>query len=188
MATNELFRHNEIHQDNFMGDLGGLHKIFVPIYLNVHWFLIVVDLLPETVRYMDSFKCCILMTERKRVIDDVLNYLEKFLPDNNFQETPLFRNLQFSKYKFNELVVSQQLPNRKFKIRIFKNDCGNWVTQWMVLNHYWRPDKTWVVNDYSRMRLAMDLVYDEHNPKRDMIKEFPVTDWNKKMQQSVLQT
>ncbi|QHN84895.1 uncharacterized protein DS421_16g532670 [Arachis hypogaea] len=99
-----------------MGDLGGLHKIFVPIYLNVHWFLIVVDLLPET------------------------------------------------------------------------NDCGNWVTQWMVLNHYWRPDKTWVVNDYSRMRLAMDLVYDEHNPKRDMIKEFPVTDWNKKMQQSVLQT
>ncbi|XLS71222.1 hypothetical protein HN51_028087, partial [Arachis hypogaea] len=45
-----------------------------------------------------------------------------------------------------------------------------------------------VVNDYSRMRLVVDLVYKWHNPKWDMIKELTVADWNKKMQQSVLQT
>ncbi|RYR27204.1 hypothetical protein Ahy_B02g061545 [Arachis hypogaea] len=42
-----------------------------------------------------------------------------------------------------------------------------------------------VINDYSRMRLAVDLVYKWHNPKRDMIKEFAVANWNKKMQQSL---
>ncbi|QHO25027.1 Ulp1 protease family, carboxy-terminal domain protein [Arachis hypogaea] len=106
-------------KDNFMGDLGSLHEIFVPIHLNDHWFLIVVNLLYGTVRYMDSFKRCTSMTERKRVIDDVLTYLEKFVSDENFQETPSPKNLQFSKYKFSEPAVPQQKAN--------SNDCGIWV-------------------------------------------------------------
>ncbi|QHO01966.1 Ulp1 protease family, carboxy-terminal domain protein [Arachis hypogaea] len=154
--------------------------IFVPIHLNDHWFLIVVNLLYGTVRYMDSFKRCTSMIERKRVIDDVLTYLEKFVSDKNFQETPSHKNLQFSKYKFSEPTVPQQKAN--------SNDCGIWVAEWMILNHYWGVNKPWIVNDYSRMRLAVDLVYKWHNPKRDMIKELAVADWNKKMQQSVLQT
>ncbi|RYR19524.1 hypothetical protein Ahy_B03g064325 [Arachis hypogaea] len=162
---------------NFMGDLGFLHEIFVPIHLNDHWFLIVVNLLYGTVRYMDSFKRCTSMIERKRVIDDVLTYLEKFVSDKNFQETPSHKNLQFSKYKFSEPTVPQQKAN--------SNDCGIWVAEWMILNHYWGVNKPWIVNDYSRMRLAVDLVYKWHNPKRDMIKELAVADWNKKMQQSI---
>ncbi|XLR15601.1 hypothetical protein S83_043539, partial [Arachis hypogaea] len=120
---------------NFMGDLGFLHEIFVPIHLNDHWFLIVVNLLYGTVRYMDSFKRCTSMIERKRVIDDVLTYLEKFVSDKNFQETPSHKNLQFSKYKFSEPTVPQQKAN--------SNDCGIWVAEWMILNHYWGVNKPW---------------------------------------------
>ncbi|RYR51129.1 hypothetical protein Ahy_A06g026176 [Arachis hypogaea] len=167
-------------KDNFMGDLGGLHEIFVPIHLNGHWFLIVVNLLYKTVRYMDSFKGCTSMTVRKGVIDDVLTYLEKFVSDKNFQETPSHENLQFSKYKFSEPAVPQQKAK--------SNDCGIWVAEWMILNHYWGVNKPWVVNDYSRLRLAVDLVYKWHNPKRHTIKDLAVADWNKKMQQSVLKT
>ncbi|RYR50950.1 hypothetical protein Ahy_A06g025992 [Arachis hypogaea] len=153
-------------KDNFMGDLASLHQIFVPVYLNDHWFLIVVDLFHETVRYLDSFKKGTLMTERKSVINNLLNYLENFLSDKNFGETPSFRNIQFS-----------------------KNDCGIWVAQWMHLNCFWSLDnKTWVVNDFTRMRLAMDLVNDFNNSKRDIIVELSVIDWNKKMQQFVMQT
>ncbi|RYR78270.1 hypothetical protein Ahy_A01g003013 [Arachis hypogaea] len=137
---------------NFMGDLASLHQIFVPVYLNSHWFLIV-DLLYGTVRYLDSFKKCTLMTECKSVINNVLNYIEKFLSDKNFGETPSFRNIQFSKYKFNEPAGPQQ--SAKFINSIFwlfvlllysfvnmcielwqRNDCGIWVAQWMHLNQY----------------------------------------------------
>ncbi|XLT62067.1 hypothetical protein HN873_018591, partial [Arachis hypogaea] len=69
------------------------------------------------------------------------------------------------------------------------NDCGIWVAQWMHLNCFWSLDnKTWVVNDFTRMRLAMDLVNDFNNSKRDIIVELSVIDWNKKMQQFVMQT
>ncbi|QHN96969.1 Ulp1 protease family, carboxy-terminal domain protein [Arachis hypogaea] len=166
-------------KDNFMGDLASLHKIFVPVYLNGHWFLIVVDLLNETVRYLDSFKKCTLMTERKSVINNVLNYLENFLSNKNFGETLSFRNIQFSKYKFNEPAVPQQSAKL--------NDCGIWVAQWMHLNRFWILDNK-VVNDYTRMCLTMDLVNDFNNSKQDIIVELVVTDWNKKMQQFVLQT
>ncbi|RYR28529.1 hypothetical protein HN51_061861 [Arachis hypogaea] len=162
-------------KDNFMGDLASLHQIFVPVYLNGHWFLIVVDLLYEIVRYLDSFKKGTLMTERKSVINNVLNYLENFLSDKNFSETPSFRNIKSSKYKFNEPAVPQQSAK--------SNDCGIWVAQWMHLNRYWSlGNKTWVVNDYTRMRLAVNLVNDSNNSKRDIIVELAVIDWNKKMQ------
>ncbi|XLT35749.1 hypothetical protein HN873_067041, partial [Arachis hypogaea] len=46
-----------------------------------------------------------------------------------------------------------------------RNDCGIWVAEWMILNHYWGVNKPWVVNDYLRMRLAVDLVYKWHNLK-----------------------
>ncbi|XLR19899.1 hypothetical protein HN51_066645 [Arachis hypogaea] len=93
---------------------------------------------------MDSFKRGTSMTERKKVIDDVLTYLEKFVSDKNFQETPSHKNLQFSKYKFSKSAVPQQKAK--------SNDCGIWVTEWMILNHYWGVNKPWVVNDYSRIR------------------------------------
>ncbi|XLT51964.1 hypothetical protein HN873_044568, partial [Arachis hypogaea] len=69
------------------------------------------------------------------------------------------------------------------------NDGGIWVAQWMHLNRYWSlGNKTWIVNDYTKMCLAVNLVNDSNNSKRDIIVELAVTDWNKKMQQFVIQT
>ncbi|QHO16002.1 hypothetical protein HN51_031378 [Arachis hypogaea] len=163
-------------KDNFMGDLATLHQIFVPIHLNSHWFLIVVDLLNEVVKYLDSFKKGTLVTERMSAINTLLNYLEEFLSEKNFGETPSFRNIQFSKYKVREPDVPQQSAE--------SNNCGIWVAQWMQLTRYWSlGNKTWVISDYTRMRLAVDLVNDENNSKRDIIEKLAVTDWNKKIQQ-----
>ncbi|RYR74867.1 hypothetical protein Ahy_A02g009576 [Arachis hypogaea] len=130
MDTHETFR-------TIMPDKPIIGDIFVPIYLNGYWFLIVVNLFYETVRYMDLFKHCTSMTERKSVIDDVLTYLEKFVFDKNFQETPLHKNLQLSKYKFSEPAVPQQ--NTK------SNDCGIWFAEWMILNHYWGVNKLSII-------------------------------------------
>ncbi|QHO49632.1 Ulp1 protease family, carboxy-terminal domain protein [Arachis hypogaea] len=101
-------------KDNFMGDLASLHKIFVPIYLNGHWFLIVVDLLYETVRYLDSFKKCTLMTKRMTVVFGSLN------------------------------------------------GCTSIAIGALIIRHV--------------MRLAVDLVNDYNNSKRDIIVELAVTD------------
>ncbi|XLT62243.1 hypothetical protein HN873_018767, partial [Arachis hypogaea] len=45
-----------------------------------------------------------------------------------------------------------------------------------------------VISDYTRMRLAVDLVNDKNNSKRDIIEKLAVTDRNKKIQQSIMQT
>ncbi|XLT76109.1 hypothetical protein HN873_032383, partial [Arachis hypogaea] len=82
--------------------------IFVPVHLNSHWFFIVVDLLNEVVRYLNSFKKGTLVIERMSAINTLLNYLEEFLSEKNFGETPSFRNIQFSKYKVREPAVPQQ--------------------------------------------------------------------------------
>ncbi|MED6150628.1 hypothetical protein PIB30_074210 [Stylosanthes scabra] len=89
-----------------------------------------------------------------------------------FQNSRNKRRLEFSKKKFLEPDVPQ-------------NDCGIWVSQWMILSCYFGTNHKWVVNDYTRMKLAMDLVNGEQNPKRDTINELAIIDWNQKMQHSV---
>ncbi|MED6194557.1 hypothetical protein PIB30_029714 [Stylosanthes scabra] len=93
---------------------------------------------------------------------------------------PRSRSLEYSEYKFKEPDVPQQHPEL--------NDCGIWVSQWMILTCYFGTNHKWVVNDYTRMKLAVDLVNGEHNPKRDTVKELVVLDWNQKMQHFVMQT
>ncbi|XLR47227.1 hypothetical protein S83_031887 [Arachis hypogaea] len=64
-----------------------------------------------------------------------------------------------------------------------------WVAQWMQLTRYWSlGNKTWVIFYYTRMRLAVDLVNNKNNSKHDIIEKLAVTDWTKKIQQSVMQT
>ncbi|QHO05127.1 uncharacterized protein DS421_13g446000 [Arachis hypogaea] len=99
-----------------MGDLASLHQIFVPIHLNSHCFLIVVDLLNEVVKYLDSFKKSRLLTE---------------------QITVVFGSL---------------------------NGCSSLAIG------------TLVISDYTRMRLAVNLVNNENNSKWDITEKLAVID------------
>ncbi|MED6109205.1 hypothetical protein PIB30_031307 [Stylosanthes scabra] len=137
-----------------------------------------VDLVYGIVSCFDSFKGCILKSDRDLAIERVVKFLLRILSQGF--HNPRRRSLEYSEYKFREPDVPQQPPK--------SNDCGIWVSQWMILSCYVGTNHKWVVNDYTRMKLAVDLVNGEHDPKCDTVKELAVLDWNQKMQHFVMQT
>ncbi|MED6181751.1 hypothetical protein PIB30_022351 [Stylosanthes scabra] len=165
-------------KENFMTLVISPQKIFLPIHLLGHWFLVELDLVYRTVSCFNSFKGCILKSDCDRAIERVVKFLLRILSQGFYN--PHKRSFEYSEYKFKEMDVPQQHPK--------SNDYGIWVSQWMILSCYVGTNHKWVVNDYTRMKLAVDLVNGEHNPKRDTIKELAVIDWNQKMQHSVMQT
>ncbi|RYR10572.1 hypothetical protein Ahy_B05g079003 [Arachis hypogaea] len=85
-----------------------------------------------------------------------------------------------SSYILVEPEIGQQAPNSV--------DCGIWVAQWMIQSHVWRDYNLQVVNDATRMRLAVDLVMGRHNVIRNDISQMAVDSWDKMVRSSVKKT
>ncbi|XLU30122.1 hypothetical protein S245_066188 [Arachis hypogaea] len=81
-----------------------------------------------------------------------------------------------SDYYFAELETGQQDP--------YSKDCGIWVAQWMMQGHIWGDYNLQVVNNATRMRLAVDLVMGRHNAKRNEVTRIAEEDWDRKMRRS----
>ncbi|KAL4390546.1 hypothetical protein AHAS_Ahas03G0155900 [Arachis hypogaea] len=104
----------------------------------------------------------------KNSLTSYLMWYASFL-ENMFHDENLFENKEtvarpaprMSDYYFAEPETGQQDP--------YSKDCGIWVAQWMMQGHVWCNYNLQVVNNVTRMRLAVDLVMGRHNAKRNEV-------------------
>ncbi|MED6220183.1 hypothetical protein PIB30_042411 [Stylosanthes scabra] len=97
---------------HFMNSADNLKKIYVPIHMGFHWFLMIVNLPKKEVVYLDSKK---LQKELR------MNAINKVLLSDGTYKLPAGISLTISTYKFVEPEVTQQEDG--------SNDCGIYVAQ-----------------------------------------------------------
>ncbi|KAL4276513.1 hypothetical protein AHAS_Ahas20G0214700 [Arachis hypogaea] len=122
--------------------------------------------------YLDSLKDSKLTKSRKDQMLYVAFFLENLLCDDFFYEGTPNEMHKPSTYEIVEPEIGQQVDG--------SNDCGVWVTQWMIQSHLWSNYDLPVVNEHTRMRLVVDIVLGRHNPYRVEIGRRAVEYWDKR--------
>ncbi|MED6203997.1 hypothetical protein PIB30_005002 [Stylosanthes scabra] len=113
----------------FMGYADNLFKIYVPLYKDNHWYLMIIDFHKKELVYLDSMK----VESAKKARKDHMLFV----------------------------------------------DCGVYVAQWMIQAHLWSDYNIEVVDDETRMRLALDLVMGRHNTIRTDIGCMALNKWDR---------
>ncbi|XLS75775.1 hypothetical protein HN51_032640 [Arachis hypogaea] len=107
--------------------------------------------------------------KRRREIKKVTTFLEELLDHDRWYDAPEKGRELVSDYEIIEPVVVQQDP--------YSNDCGMFVAQWMIMYHLWGNYDVEKVTDYSRMRLAVDMLLRYHNDNREKIVNAALEYW-----------
>ncbi|RYR25860.1 hypothetical protein Ahy_B02g059885 [Arachis hypogaea] len=154
----------------------------LPMWCDNHWFLIVVDLSRKQLVYLDSLWSP--TTKSKRQIRKFAIFMDDLLDNRAWYANADTNKMECSEFDIKEPEVVQQLPE--------SNNCGIFVAQWMIMYHlfYDYDVETYLtcnynelahfpmilyelssnafqfVTDYSRMRLANDMVLKYHNDNR----------------------
>ncbi|RYR46903.1 hypothetical protein Ahy_A07g032767 [Arachis hypogaea] len=172
-------------------------QIYCPIWCENHWFLVVVDVVRRQVVYLDSLKSADTRAKRRREIKKVTTFLEELLDHDRWYDAPEKGRELVSDYEIIEPVVVQQDPYSQmgsFRLSSFigelicgsvslhysahaSNDCGMFVAQWMIMYHLWGNYDVEKVTDYSRMRLAVDMLLRYHNDNREKIVNAALEYW-----------
>ncbi|KAJ1396397.1 Ulp1 protease family, C-terminal catalytic domain [Sesbania bispinosa] len=147
----------ERYYDSFMGKVDLLSKVFIPVNDgNFHWYLIVIDFIQKEIVYLDSSPSDSRKEIRMRSVRTLSLYMETLLQHQsfyNYQRTP---KPLVSKYTIH-IPEGLKIQNAN------SNDCGAWVIMWMV-------------DDGSRLRIALDLAMNPGNILREIVKK-RVEDW-----------
>ncbi|KAL4287000.1 hypothetical protein AHAS_Ahas19G0142400 [Arachis hypogaea] len=154
----------------YMGMVENLIKICVPIYIERHWYLMIVDMLEGNLVYLDSLKD---KDERQRMVKQMITvakFLDITLSKDKFYFDKSKSQKSISTFRVYEPCISQQSGL----------DCGVWISQWMIMYDLWDFYNV-VVNDITRMTIAIDLVMGEHNPLRDSVANKAIKYWDSKM-------
>ncbi|XP_057729401.1 uncharacterized protein LOC130944853 isoform X2 [Arachis stenosperma] len=146
---------------DFMGYADEVLKIYCPMWCDNHWFLVVVDLARHRLIYLDSLRSPTASSKRRRLIRKLAIFLDDLLDDRAWYANEDTDKIECSEFEITEPNVAQQLPE--------SNDCGVFVAQWMIMYHLFYDydvETFQLVTDYSRMRLAIDMVLKYHNENR----------------------
>ncbi|KAJ1413523.1 Ulp1 protease family, C-terminal catalytic domain [Sesbania bispinosa] len=131
--------------------------VFIPVNDgNFHWYLIVIDFIQKEVVYLDSSPSDSRKEMRMRSVKTLKLYMETLLQHQsfyNYQRTP---KPLVSKYTIH---ISEGLKIQNAN----SNDCGAWVIMWMV-------------DEGSRLRIALDLAMNPGNILKEMVKK-RAEDW-----------
>ncbi|MED6169999.1 hypothetical protein PIB30_026455 [Stylosanthes scabra] len=139
----------------FMGKADRVYKIYCPIKCDDHWFLVIINTLKDELVYLDSFKSPTQRARRRRLMKDLVVFLEGLMDDAEWDGDKTKQPLLINDYKIIEPDVVQQDPD--------SNDTGIFVAQWMIMHYLRGTSDVERVSTYSRMRLAIDIVLKEHN-------------------------
>ncbi|XLS78414.1 hypothetical protein HN51_062639, partial [Arachis hypogaea] len=101
--------------------------IYVPIHVNFHWFLMVVNISDQQIVYLDSKKSKIQKKSRMTAVNKA-SFLENILGDGTYKLS-VGISPTISTYKLVDPEVTQQEDG--------SNDCGIYVAQWMILSNLW---------------------------------------------------
>ncbi|RYQ98780.1 hypothetical protein Ahy_B07g086569 [Arachis hypogaea] len=146
---------------DFMGYADEVLKIYCPMWCDNHWFLVIVDLARNRFVYLDSLRSPIARSKRHRLSRRLAIFLDDLLDDRAWHANEDTDKIECSEFEITEPNVTQQLPQ--------SNDCGVFVAQWMIMYHLFYDydvETFQLVTDYSRMRLAIDMVLKYHNDNR----------------------
>ncbi|XLT85847.1 hypothetical protein HN873_007600, partial [Arachis hypogaea] len=166
---------------NFMGYADNLHQIYVPMYREQHWYLMIVDLVFCRLIYLDFAKNaseyeariaqmkyvmstrCMTLTNSSCISS--INKCDK----GHYKPHP-------STFNIDELEVGHQMEG--------SNDCGVWVVQWMMQSWVFRDFMHEDVTNQTRMWLALDLFMGRHNPIAHEVARRAMADWERYMSHS----
>ncbi|QHN85611.1 Ulp1 protease family, carboxy-terminal domain protein [Arachis hypogaea] len=137
-----------------------LLKIYVPLHMGRHWYLMIVDMWNQNLIYLDSLKSS---NERQARIDQILKVarlLELLLSDKLAYESKTTVPKCISKFRIHEPHISQQVV-----------DSVDDPIRFMGIE----------VNDTTRMTIAIDLVTGDHNPISEEVQQKAVQFWDRNM-------
>ncbi|XLU71429.1 hypothetical protein S245_030482 [Arachis hypogaea] len=103
----------------YMGFADNLRKIYVPLHMGRHWYLMIVDMWDQNLIYLDSLKSS---NERQARIDQMLEVaclLDVLLSDISAYECKMTVPKCISKFRIHEPHISQQAADSM--------DCRVWV-------------------------------------------------------------
>ncbi|KAL4356824.1 hypothetical protein AHAS_Ahas09G0125300 [Arachis hypogaea] len=138
----------------FMGKADQLFKIYISLHTEDHWYLMIIDFFNWKLVYLDLLKDSKLTKSCKDKMLYMAFFLENLLYDDFFYERTPNEMHKPSTYEIVEPEMGQQA------------DGLVWVAQWMIQSHLWSNYDLPVVNEHTRMRLAVDIVLRRHNPYR----------------------
>ncbi|KAL4301515.1 hypothetical protein AHAS_Ahas17G0308600 [Arachis hypogaea] len=166
----------EFIRSNFMGYADNLHRIYVPMYREQHWYLMIVDLVFRRLIYLDSAKNASEYEARIAQMKYVAFFIENMLQDTRFWSDKGHYKPHPSTFDLDEPEVGHQIEG--------SNDCGVWVVQWMMQSWVFRDFMLEDVTSQTRMRLALDLVMGRHNPIAREVGRRAMADWDRNMSRS----
>ncbi|MED6170070.1 hypothetical protein PIB30_027250 [Stylosanthes scabra] len=142
-------------REEFMGKADDVYMIYCPIFSDNHWILLLIDVLKEKLIYVDSLKRACMRARRRRLYKRVADFLEELMDEAGWYNDKPKQPLLITDFKFLEPdVVEEDLGS------------GMFVAQWMIMYHLWGTFDVEKVTNYSRMRLAVDMVLKEHNESK----------------------
>ncbi|XLR36132.1 hypothetical protein S83_064032 [Arachis hypogaea] len=144
-------------REDFMGKANCVCKIYCPIWCDGRWFMLVIDVIRRQLMYLDSLPSEDDRPKRLRQLKKVAIFLEEVLDSDDWYDDPTNPRILCSNYEIKEPKVTRQDPG--------SNDCIMYVGQWMIMYQLWNSYEAEKITDYSRMRLAVDMVLKYHNDK-----------------------
>ncbi|MED6209206.1 hypothetical protein PIB30_052518 [Stylosanthes scabra] len=98
----------EFIEKKYMAFADNLLKIYVPLKLKNHFYLMIVDLWDKKVVYLYSAKCSLQLQARRDHMQEVEKYMDGFLTANKFYEDESSIRHKVSDFEFLEPTIGQQ--------------------------------------------------------------------------------
>ncbi|WJX17982.1 hypothetical protein P8452_07830 [Trifolium repens] len=147
-----------IYQKNFMPTNSVVSKIFIPMNdQGSHWFLLVVDFNERKCYWLDSAPSEERHHPRRHSIIRMQVKLEEILFDHSYK----LMNLIGHDNLITNFTIVQ--PSRLPQQRPGSNDCGLWVSKWMIECPFSSNYENITVVTATRLKLALYLCHSSNN-------------------------
>ncbi|GAU51656.1 hypothetical protein TSUD_414770 [Trifolium subterraneum] len=149
----------QIYQAKYMTPAEHVSRMFIPMNdQGNHWYLMVVDFVKKKLVWLDSLRCATRDHPRRRGILRMAIFVEEILMYESYgTDVPAFNQERmvsaFSLYQPRH--IQQQRPG--------SNDCGVWISKWMIECPLRSEYGYITVNTATRMKLAIHLVKAANN-------------------------
>ncbi|GAU10560.1 hypothetical protein TSUD_419540 [Trifolium subterraneum] len=124
-----------------------------------HWYLMVVDFVQKKLVWLDSLHCATRDHPRRRAILRMAIFVEEILIMSHMVQMSL--HLIKREWYQPSPYINQGIFNNKDPAR--KNDCGVWISKWMIECPLRSEYGYITVNTATRMKLVIHLVKAANN-------------------------
>ncbi|MED6121370.1 hypothetical protein PIB30_029487 [Stylosanthes scabra] len=152
-------------------------RVYVPMWCPGHWYLMILDVPGKKMIYLDSYCKPDEVDDKKDKMIEVALYLESITLGQKWLSRPNAERPRFSAFEIEQASVPQQERE--------SNDCGIWLSHWMILEALWSNYDAEAVGPASRMKLATGLVLKPHNPMAREVVQRAFNHWRSKDLDSV---